>query len=272
MTTVLIKGIIKLGLGSFLSRAKNEQEFIMSDYERYGDYNEIEDDAPKSKNPVLLILKILTAVICVGVIGLLAFRMIAFKSYPDSVKDVYFNDELTAHYNEKNGDITVLTQSLRAPYDDKDAGNFFCDHLYLIEDINQLQITLRYNESTIEKLSAELGVALDDMDPDLFSFSLSACMGLIDPAGPDKEENFLLERYELVSDKVFDSKLMYRYHKLIFDGVEFNTDSECAPYWIRLEITLKDHDNGKTYMVPIYENNEKLHDFKEYKLGKDERP
>ena len=73
----------------------------MSDYERYGDYDDIEEDLPKSKNPVVIALKIMIFAVCVGVIGLIAFRMIAFNSYPASVKNVYFNESLTGYYNEK---------------------------------------------------------------------------------------------------------------------------------------------------------------------------
>lgn len=247
----------------------------MSDYERYGDYNETEEDIPKSKSPVLLILKIITAVICVAVIGLIAFRMITFSNYPDSVKRVHFNDTLTEYYNENGGNITVMTQTLRAPYDDKDVGNFFCDYLYLIDGINQLQITVRYNKSTVERISEEIGKSLDDMDPDLFSYSLVACYGAADEtlSDADEESNLLLKRYDIKPESVFDSSLMYRYHKLVFDGVEFNTDTpEVPPYWIRLEITLKHHDNGKVYMVPIYENGETLNEFREYELSEKEKP
>lgn len=252
------------------------QEFVMSDYERYGDYNETEDDIPKSKSPVLLILKIVTAVICIGVIGILAFRMFTFANYPNSVKKVYFNDKLTEHYNANGGNITVKTQALRAPYDDKDLGNFFCDYLYLIEDIEQLQITLRYNKSTVERLSKELGVELDDMNPDLFTFELVACEGLIDESGEDVESNWLLKRYSTVTTGAFDSQLMYRYHKLVFDSVSYDTESynesePHLPYWIRLDIKIKGYED-KVYSVPIYENNVTLHDFTEYKLGKDEKP
>ena len=245
----------------------------MSDYERYGDYDDREEDEPRSKSPVLLTLKIITAILCVGVIALIAFRMISFNKYPDSVKNLYFNDILTEHYNEKDGNISVKTQTLRAPYDDKDLGNFFCDYLYLIDDIDQLQITLRYNKSTIDRLSAELKTELDDMDPDLFNFSLVACYGKLDPNGPDKEENWNLVRYDAAESVAFDSQLMYRYHKIVFDGVDYNIDTEgAAPYWIRLEVSLKGYDNGKVYNVCIYENNDILHEFRDYKLGKEDIP
>lgn len=233
----------------------------MSDYERYGDYNDIEDDLPKSKNPVLIILKILTALICFGVIALLAFRLIIFNNYPDSVGNLYFNDKLTAHYNENNGKIVVKTQKLLAPYDDNKEGNFFCDHLYLIDEINQLQITARYNKSLIENLSAELGVKLDDMSDDLFDFCLVASFGEGD-----------MRIYDTVSASVFDSNSMYRYHKLVFDGVEFDTEKEGAPYWIRLEITLKSDPSRESYKIPIYQNEESYSNFEIHKLSGKEKP
>ena len=53
------------------------------------------EDIPKSKNPILLILKILIAVVCIGVIGIFAFRLVVFNYYPDTIKNLAFNDKLT---------------------------------------------------------------------------------------------------------------------------------------------------------------------------------
>ena len=79
----------------------------MEDFERYGDYNEYEEDIPKSKNPVLILLKVLVGVICVGVVGLILFRLLVFNHYPDSMKNIYFNETLTEYYEQTNG-ISVL--------------------------------------------------------------------------------------------------------------------------------------------------------------------
>ena len=233
----------------------------MSDYERYGDYNEVEDDLPKSKNPIIIILKLLTALICVGVIGILGFRLIIFNYYPDSVKNVYFNDALTEHYYERDGDIVIKTQKLLAPYDDNVNGNFFCDNLYLVDEIDQLQITVRYNRSLIDTIANELKIELDDKSSDLFDFRLVASFCEGD-----------MRTYDTVSDTVFDSFIMYRYHKLIFDGVEFDTETQGAPYWIRLEVVLKSDPSGKAYKIPIYQNEESYSDFEIYELSGEEKP
>ena len=52
------------------------------DMERYGDYNEYEEDLPKSKNPVLLTIKFLIIAVCLAVIGVLVFRIAFFNFYP----------------------------------------------------------------------------------------------------------------------------------------------------------------------------------------------
>ena len=53
----------------------------MEDMERYADYNEYEDDEPRKKSPVGLILKILIAAVCISVAGILAFRIIIFNRF-----------------------------------------------------------------------------------------------------------------------------------------------------------------------------------------------
>ena len=239
----------------------------MSDYERYGDYNEIEEDTPKSKNPILVTLRILTAVICIGVVGLIAFRLIAFNSYPKIAKDLYVNEAFSEYYESKGGDVTVKTQKLRAPYDDPDLGNFFCDYLYVIEDMGQLQITVRYNKATVKRIADELAITLDDKSKDIFKFRLCASYG----------EGRELVYYENLSISEFDSSLMYRYNKLVFDGVDFALEDGSHPYWIRLEVTVDEKlipENtdekikNKIYMIPVYENNENFSKFSEYELPK----
>ena len=71
----------------------------MEDFERYGDYDDIEDDYGGKKSPIVIILKILVAVVIISVVAILAFRLVLFNIYPDSMKNIYFNDKLEAYYN-----------------------------------------------------------------------------------------------------------------------------------------------------------------------------
>ena len=234
----------------------------MDDFERYGDYNEV--DEPPTKNRMLSFIKTVCVVLVFSIIGFLAFRVFSFNYYPNSVKNIYFNDSLTAFYNEREGDIGALTQSLRAPYDDADKGNFFCDNLIIIPELGQLQLSVRYNISMLSSLEQELSLSVSPDDKNLFTFRLYM-------SGESEDEaEHIVGRLDYIG---FDSFLMYRYYKLVFDDIDFKMDSEDKINWIRLEIFVNGASDDKPYsMVAVYENNENYDSFKEYKLSGGERP
>lgn len=230
----------------------------MDDMERYGDYNEI--DEPPSKNPVLMLLKIIITLVCVAVVGVIAFRIFLFNSYPDSMKNIYFNDTLTEFYNEKNGEIGATTQTLRVPYDDPDNASFFCDNLIVIKEAGQLQLSVRYNVSAIENFEKKYGVEGLSVDDDaLLSFRLVDNYGRV---------------YNDATVVAKESKMMYRYCKVVFDGIVFEGSSDgLDPEWIRIEFFIKDLGGGEPFsMVPVYENNDVYDVFTEYKLSNEEKP
>ena len=236
----------------------------MEDLERYGDYNDSDEDIPRGKSRVGLVLKILVGIVCISVIGVIAFRLILFNSYPEGIKNIYFNDKLTAFYNEKNGDIGAKTQELRSPYDNPDEGNFFCDNLILIPDIDQLQVSVRFNLSLIENLEREYGAILDEEAADFLEFRL--VKNPIDEKGEPRVIGTLT--YEDT-----DSRLMYKYYKLVFDEVDLGIDeNEEVANWIRLEITVKGIEKNEPFMVLIYENNDVYGVLDEYKLSSKEKP
>ena len=234
----------------------------MEDMERYGDYNEV-DEAP-SKNPVTTALKFVLTAVCFAVIGFLVFRIIIFNYYPAEIKNLHFNDTLTAYYNSVGGDIEVLTQKLRAPYDDEDDGNFFCDNLFVITGADQLQVSLRYNDAIHATFLEKYGVDISESGFDAFNFRL-----VRNPLTDDGEPVLLAENPEIITD----SLMMYRYAKLVFDGVEFGLDAgENKAEWIRLEIELGGTEEKTVFMIPVYENNSDYASFDEYKLSAKERP
>lgn len=226
----------------------------MSDYERYGDYDNTEEDEPKKRTPVGLILRVLIALILIGTVGLLAFRLILFESYPRAASDLVYTEPLAAYYDGVAGEIGAKTQKLRFPYSDAQNGYFFCSRLIVIPGAENLQIALRYNLSTLTALSEEYGVAMDQDSPDLFSFRLADNTGRI---------------YETAAYDGFSSRMIYRYHKLVFDGVDLSD----AVKWIRLEIFLAGAEDGEEPVgrVLIYENNEDYAKFTPYRLSRREK-
>ena len=237
----------------------------MEDFERYGDYNEYEDDIPKSKNPVVITLKVLVAVICIGVVGFIIFRLIIFSYYPPEIKNIYFNETLTAHYKSTSGEIGAKTQKLRAPYDDPDVANFFCDNLIVIPEIDQLQVSARFNLALVKTIREKYGIEIDPTDENAFFYRLVR--------NPESSTDEPTEIGKL-SYKYCEEGMMYGYYKLVFDEVDFGIDEgEDSVKWIRLEIFINGVEATEPFsMVAIYENNENYSSFSDYKLSSKEIP
>lgn len=232
----------------------------MEDMERYGDYNEV-DEAPKSKvRTVGFWLKILVILCCFCVVAFLGFRIYLFNYYPEQIEDIYISDNIKAYY-EKNGSVKPLTQTLRAPYDDPDNASFFCDNLYVIRECGELQVSVRFNTSAIEYIEKELG--LDGLSPDDSELLI---FRLYKNGETDSYERVVGRLCEVITD----SKLMYRYYKLVFDGIDFGEDKDKIE-WIRLEIFVKGQDGQAPFaMIPIYENNDGYSSFKELELSEED--
>ena len=234
----------------------------MEDIERYSDYNEYEDDIPKGKKtPVMLVLKILLALVAIAVIGIFAFRMIVYNYYPDTVKNILFTDSLSAYYEETNGNINAQTQKLRAPYDDPNVGNFFADNLIIIEGINEIQVSVRFNNALINTLNEKHGLSLTLDDLSAFSFSLSR--------NHESQDNVFVPIGTLVATET-DSKYMYQYFKVVFDDVDLDRGGENEVKWIALEIRVEGID--EPFRIAIYENNSEHSELSEYKLSSKEKP
>ena len=239
----------------------------MADYERYGDYNEI-DEPPAKRGFISLFLKILVAMLCIGVVGIIAFRIILFNYYPASMKTIYFNDTLTEYYNATRGDVGAKTQTILSKYDDPDKGNFFSDYLIIVPGINQLQITVRCNSSVNEAIAEKYGLESFDVSNDG-----ALTFRLYDNEGRVYDNLVHVERDEL---------MMYRYFKLVFEDVLFYGENGTAeeigaegnddPKWIRLEIFVNGQQGEPFSKLPIYENHETYSEFKSYELSASEVP
>lgn len=244
----------------------------MSDFERYGDYNEISESPTGNKG--LKIIKAVAVTLCFAVVGLLLFRLFSFTYYPKKMKRLYFNDVLTAYYNENSGDIEPLTQTWRNyGYDDPDEGNFFCDNLIIIPEIGQLQISVRYNTSLMEKLTERHGIGTPS--PDDFSIYTFRLVGVrANDEIPEGTTDAGRPISATVEVPLTDTFLMYRYQKLVIDGIDFGTEEAGdAIRWLRLEIDIKGAKEGsEPYKILIYQNTGENSGLKTYELKKGERP
>ena len=231
----------------------------MEDMERYGDYNDAEeeyDDGGGRKHPLTTVLKIVCLIVCLATLGVVGYRIFLSEYTPAAMKNIAFTDTLREYYEATSGKIGAKTQTLRFSYDDEDAGTFFADHLIVIEGIDQLQITLRYNLSTLPVLEEKYNLPpLDTESNDYLSFRLKDNYGRV---------------YDSVSYRETDGVSMYRFVKLAFDEVDFHPEQN-EPEWIRLEILVGENTEPFSYIL-VYENNDDYSIFEDYKLSRGERP
>ena len=234
----------------------------MSDFERYGDYNDY--DEPKKSTGIGLLLKLVIIFACISVAFVLGFRIYLFNHYPRSVKNIYFTEELTEYYYKTNGNIEALSQDYPYMYDDPEDGNFFGGNVIVIPGAGEIQFSIRYNKSLFADLEKKYGVSLDN-DSEKFIFTLERNPG-------DSEEDIDAIPIGVLKHNGIEKKVMYRYHKLVFGEIDFGEgDDKIA--WLRVRITIDGVDLGKDeYLVPVYQNHSEYNKFDDYKLSKNEVP
>jgi hypothetical protein len=126
----------------------------------------------------------------------------------------------------------------------------------VIEEIGEIQVSVRFNTSAIENMIAASSYeTLDPDQEDLLTFRLYDNNGNV---------------YQSPVYVGTDSFLMYRYYKVVFDGIDLKNS---PPNWLRIDIFVKGQASKDPFaMIPIYENNVDYSKFKDYKLGKEECP
>ncbi len=193
--------------------------------------------------------------------GLLFFRFWLNGYYPSSVRQLVPTEELRSAYAEGEGPL-AKKQEIRVSYDDPNEGLFFANHTVFVEETGSLQVTVRFNTSTLTKLAEKYGEAFDPDAEDPFTYRIFAARS----AGKDSitvngEE--IRGDYYTVRDSRAASFAMYRYERLAFEGVEFDGVS-----WIRLEIghAAKEYESD----IVVYENHDDYNEFEEYKVNKTE--
>ncbi len=176
--------------------------------EQYGHMEEVYTPSGKKKSLLSRIIKILFLTLFVCVLGFLLFRMCEMDSYPDSMTELSFDEVLLSHYEDVGTSMKVYTQEIRLGTDDSRSGYFFADYLYLIPEARQMQLSLRFNRSTVDKMESEH--ALENLNADSFIYRLEDSLGNVhELSGVTKEE---------------EGK--YHFRKLTFNGVNFPLPSE----------------------------------------------
>lgn len=156
-------------------------------FREWGDYGEEEQWQNKSTvkkifsfRTLKLIVKAICVLLIAGIYAILAYRLITGLGVPKKATSILWTDEATAAYEASNGALVIYTQE----QDDtigKD-GRFSVYSVKLIPEIDEVQLTVRYNRSTVKALreqtesantdEAEKAAALSLIDDEPFVYLL----------------------------------------------------------------------------------------------------
>ena len=150
-----------------------------------------------------------------AIIALLLWRVFLSDRVPGGMKTLLVDDATYAAY-EAQGELTLYTQTQDKLIVNGDtAGYFWVSQAVFIPEASQVQILVRYNNSTLEHIAEDFKL---DGVPNRESTVIDVTLRVryaADESGEVREE-----RYYAAQPPVSDSTLMYNYRKLVFDGLD----------------------------------------------------
>ena len=184
----------------------------MSEYNNYDDYyNPDEENGYDSiyatkkltfgkifKKTFVFLLKLLAVLVFA-----LLFWRIFLTGETEFSKTFFWNETAVNEYTENKDNFSVFYYKRKDNLSND--GKFSASNVYYAPSIGQFQITIRYNNSTLEALAREYSLEKIPSG-EVFVYTLSDNLG-----------NTYTE-YTTASDK----KNMYNYRKVIFDGIDMN--------------------------------------------------
>ncbi len=179
----------------------------MSEYQNYDDYYSEENEEYTSGQSTAgkvakKIFFITLRVMAVFVIALLLWRMFSTRDTKFS-KAFIWNESAIDAYNSNSSDF--IAYECKKSDNITRSGRFTTSNVYFVPMINQIQFTVRYNNSTLKALAKD--------------YELSAI-----PTG----ENFIFVLEDNLGniyteyEYTVDAKNLYNYRKVIFDGIDTN--------------------------------------------------
>lgn len=172
-----------------------------------------------------ILFKILTTAVVLLVFGIFIWRFITGR-VPAELKTLTPDAALAEAYEQYGETLILYTQEQNSiTRAEKSYGYFACCQAVFIPEADQVQILIRYNDSTLEATERDYGLAEGSLDPlaDWYDVTLVVARDLTpenteDNLGNDAE-SVSLERIfpTLVSESLH--KGLYSYRRLVFNGV-----------------------------------------------------
>lgn len=143
-----------------------------------------------------------------------------FSGDPSDIKKLAVNENLAAAY-EENGDLTLVRQKQRTI---TSSGLFSVTDALYIPEAKQVQIVVRYNNSTLRHLKEDFSLDdVPDREDDVFDVTLVKTIDLTPENTEDNaDENALREERFAPSEVKKEYKRLYSYRRFVFDDVTYD--------------------------------------------------
>ncbi len=175
------------------------------------------------------IFKAICSLFIIGVIGLLAWRVIDQSQDPKIMDSVIPNKILAEAYNE-NGKLDAFYQEQsRYTRGEDNYGYFAVTQSVIFDDADQIQFVLRYNNSTLRYTEENFSLPENSLsrDAEVFDVTLTVMYDLTPDDDSDndgtKPESVKYKRF-YASDMLKAQKTLYNYRKFVFDGIDITDD------------------------------------------------
>lgn len=169
-------------------------------------------------------IRALVAVMILSVLGVLLWRIFS-SGDPASMTTLQANDALCAAYKEDGEQLKILHQQHDIIIREGPAkGYFSVTQSEFIPAAEQLQITFRYNNSTLKNVAADYGKPAPlERGRDWFDVTVTVAYDLTPDNSADNDVNdpacVRFERYQPTAVSK-DTKNLYNYERLTFDGIQ----------------------------------------------------
>ena len=174
------------------------------------------------------IIKSLFVLLIVAVNAILLWRVFFSTAIPESIKTLSVSQATQEAYRAHGEELVLQYQEQSTiTRGDKNAGYFAVPSYVFIPEANQVQVVLRYNNSTLEHLYEDYELdAIPDKAGDWFDVTLVATRDLTpgDRSDNERGENLAKERFTH-SEVTRDTTLLYTYYRYVFDGISVDADT-----------------------------------------------
>ena len=187
---------------------------------------------PKSSYTLWILghaLRFLFVLLLIGVITLMLWRVVFSQNPPDGFDMISSNETLRAALTE-NGKITVLTQEDQVKYTEgaDNYAYFNLEYCYFFKEADQVQLLLFYNNSTLERLAEDRGLAeAPARGEEIFSLKMTQILDMTPDGFVKASENDMVteERVITPSKCEITTNSLYTFCRYTFDGVDMDTDT-----------------------------------------------